>query len=46
MEMYDDFLEENFAAFDAQLDGAETAVVLADVNAVVILAAVSWASPR
>ena len=41
MEMYDDFLEENFAAFDAQLDCAETAIVFAHVNAVVILAAVN-----
>ena len=40
MEVYDDVLEENFAAFDTQLNGAETAIVLADVNAVVILAAV------
>ena len=41
MEMYDDLLEENFAAFDAQLDGAETAIVFADVNVVVILAPVN-----
>jgi hypothetical protein len=41
MKMNDDALEENFAAFDAQLDGAKTAIVLADVNAVVIVAAVN-----
>jgi hypothetical protein len=41
MKMNDDALEENFAAFDAQLNGTETAIVLADVNAVVILAPVN-----
>jgi hypothetical protein len=41
MKMNDDALEENFAAFDAQLNGAETAIVLADVNAVVVLAPVN-----
>jgi hypothetical protein len=41
MKVHDDALEENFAAFDAQLDGAETAVVFADVNAVVIVGPVN-----
>jgi hypothetical protein len=40
MKVNDDFLEENFAAFDAQLDGAETTIVFAYVNIVVILAPV------
>jgi hypothetical protein len=41
MKVDDDTFEEDFAAFDAQLDRAEAAVVLADVNAVVIIAAVN-----
>jgi hypothetical protein len=41
MKVDDDALEENFAAFDAQLNGAETAIVFADVNAVVIVGPVN-----
>jgi hypothetical protein len=41
VEMNDDLLEEDLATFDAQLDGAETAIVLADVNVVVILGSVN-----
>lgn len=41
VEVNDNFLEENFAALDPQLDGAETAIVPADVNVVVILGSVN-----
>src|SRR5580700_4694711 len=41
MEVHDDAFEENFAAFDAQLDGAEAAIMFADVNIVVILSPVN-----
>jgi hypothetical protein len=37
MKVHDYLLEENFTAFDAQLDGAEAAIMLADVDIVVIL---------
>jgi hypothetical protein len=40
MEVHDYFFEENFTTLDTQLDGAETAVVFANVNVVVILAPV------
>jgi hypothetical protein len=41
MEVNDNALEENFATFDTQLNGAEAAIVFTDVNAVVILAPVN-----
>jgi hypothetical protein len=41
MEMNDDALEEDFSTLDAQLDGAEAAIVFADMDAVVILATVN-----
>ncbi len=44
--VYNHAFEENFAAADAQLNGAEPPVVMPDVNIVVILAASTCASPR
>ena len=41
MEMHDDAFEENFAALDAQLDGAEAAIMFADMNIVVILSPIN-----